>query len=132
MTQPFQILVFKLYEQPRLRNWFYTLAFAVFVPTGLRFAILAWEYGDWMDKPLSILAGLIIGITATVTLLRVWVVPPQQTVEPRARTQSVEPPNLPPNATQIYTDAKLLAARNREIARGAAALGPTRGWPFRR
>ena len=132
MTQPFQILVFKLYEQPRLRNWFYTLAFAVFVPTGLRFAILAWEYGDWIDKPLSILAGLIIGITVTVTLPRVWTVPPRQTVESRARTQTIEPPILRPNASEIYAAARRLAARNREIARGAAALGSTRGWPFRR
>ncbi len=132
MTQPFQILVFKLYEQPRLRNRFYTLAFAIFVSTGLRFAILAWEYGDWMDKPLSILAGLIIGITVTVTLPRVWTVPPRQTVESRARTQTIEPPILRPNASEIYAAARRLAARNREIARGAAALGSTRGWPFRR
>src|SRR5580658_6335942 len=101
MTQPFQILVFKLYEQPRLRNWFYTFAFAIFVSTGLRFAILAWEYGDWIDKPLSIFAGLIIGISAMVTLLRVWTVPPRQTVESRARTQTVEPPILTLNASQI-------------------------------
>lgn len=75
MTQPFQKLVFTFYEQSRLRNWFYTLAFAIFVPTGFRFAILAWEHGDWIDKPLSILAGLAIGVTAAVTLLRVWAVP---------------------------------------------------------
>src|ERR1700735_1779231 len=61
--------------------------------------ILAWEYGDWMDKPLSILAGLIIGVTAMVTLLRVWTVPPQRTVESRARTQTIEPPTLPPDAS---------------------------------
>ncbi|MGP0072336.1 MAG: hypothetical protein ACLPWF_10425 [Bryobacteraceae bacterium] len=108
------------------------MAFAIFVSTGLRFAILAWEYGDWMDKPLSILAGLIIGITVTVTLPRVWTVPPRQTVESRARTQTIEPPILRPNASEIYAAARRLAARNREIARGAAALGSTRGWPFRR
>jgi hypothetical protein len=130
MTQAFQVLVFKLYEQPCWRNWFYTFAFAIFVPTGLRFAILAWEYGDWIDKPLSIFAGFIIGITAIVTLLRVWTVPPRQTVEPRVRTQTVEPPILPPNASQIYAAARCLAARNREIARGAAALGPTRRGPL--
>ena len=132
MTEPFQILVFKLYELPRLRNWFYTLAFAIFVPTGLRFAILAWEYGDWIDKPLSILAGLIIGITATVTLQRLWTEPPQQTVESGARTQTVEPSILAASASGIYPVAKRLAGRNREIARGAAALAPTRQWPFRR
>jgi hypothetical protein len=56
MVQLVPKLLFTLYEQRHLRNWFYTVAFAIFVPTGFRFAILAWEYGDWFDKPLSILA----------------------------------------------------------------------------
>jgi hypothetical protein len=81
MTQPLRNFIFTLYEQRGLRNWFYTVAFAIFVPTGFRFAILAWEYGDWFDKPLSIVAGLLIGMTSAVTLVRVWTVPPSQTFE---------------------------------------------------
>lgn len=123
-------LFFKLYEQQRFRNWFYTLAFAVFVPTGFRFAILAWEYGDWFDKPLSIIAGLLIGITTVVTLVRVWTVPPRQTVGTEPETEILEKAAGPLNASQMYAAAKLQAARNREIARGAAALGATHGWPF--
>jgi hypothetical protein len=130
MTQPFQKFVFTFYEQPRLRNWFYTLAFAVFVPTGFRFAMLAWEYGDWFDKPLSIFAGLIIGVTAVVTLLRVWAVPPRRTMPRPARSEAPEAGAEPLNASQLHAAAVFLAARNREIARGAAALGSTRGWPF--
>lgn len=130
MTQPFQKFVFTFYEQPRLRNWFYTLAFAVFVPTGLRFGMLAWEYGDWFDKPLSILAGLIIGVTAVVTLWRVWVVPPRRTMQRPVRNLAPETEAAPVNASELHAAALYLAARNREIARGAAALGSTRGWPF--
>ena len=33
-----QLSVFRLYERPRLRNWFYTVAFGIFVPIGYRFA----------------------------------------------------------------------------------------------
>ena len=130
MGQPFQSFVFTLYEKRGLRNWFYTLAFAIFVPTGFRFAILAWEYGHWFDKPLSIVAGLLIGITAVVTLLRIWTVPPLRTVEANAETEAVEADASPPSASQIYAAARREAAQNREIARGAAALGSTHGWPF--
>jgi hypothetical protein len=75
MSQPLHTFVFTFYEQRRLRNWFYIFAFAIFVPTRLRFARLAWEYGDWFDKPLSILAGALIRITTLVMLLRIWTVP---------------------------------------------------------
>jgi hypothetical protein len=126
MTHPLQDAVFTLYEQRRLRNWFYTVAFAIFVPTGFRFAILAWEYGDWFDKPLSIVAGLLIGITAAVTLVRVWTVAPSQTSESKAAKEEV----APPIASQLCDAGKQQAAHNREIARGAAALGSTHRWPF--
>jgi hypothetical protein len=129
MGQPLQNFVFTFYEQRRLRNWSYTLASAVFVPAGLRFAILAWEYGDWWDKPLSILAGLLIGLIAVVTLLRFWAVPPRQTVDAKG-PEPVDTAALKPDASQVHAAARLLAARNREIARGAAALGSTRRWPF--
>ena len=130
MAQPFQNVVFALYERRALRNWFYTLAFAIFVPTGFRFAFLAWEYGDWFDRPLSIFAGLLIGITAVVTLLRIWTVPPRQTVEANAKNAIVETAVSPPSASHMYAAARRQASQNREIARGAAALGPPHGWPF--
>jgi hypothetical protein len=130
MSQPFHTFVFTFYEQRPLRNWFFTLAFAIFVPTGFRFATLAWEYGDWFDKPLSILAGILIGITTVVTLLRIWTVPPQQTVEVTVKSEIVKTDASPPSASQIYAAARRQAAQNREVSRGAAALGSTHGWPF--
>jgi hypothetical protein len=36
----------------------------------------------------------------------------------------------PPTTSQICDAAKQQAAHNREIARGVAALGSTRQWPF--
>ena len=132
MTELLRKFIFTLYERPGIRNWFYTVAFAIFVPTGFRFATLAWDYGDWFDKPLSILAGLAIGITTVVTLLRIWTVAPRQTLQEESVTQSaVETPHLP-NASEIYAAARLRAARNREIARGAAALGSPRRGPYGR
>ena len=86
MGQPFQNFIFTPHEQPRLRNWLYTTALAIFVPTGFRFAILAWEYGEWFDKPLSIFAGIFIGVSAVVTLLRIWTVPPRQTLASQRRS----------------------------------------------
>jgi hypothetical protein len=131
MIQMFQRPIFRLYEQPRIRNWFYTLAFAIFVPTGLRFAMLAWEYGDWFDKPLSIISGIIIGITAVVTLLRVWQVPPRKTVAAGPATGSLDTSlTVIPSTTEILAAAKGQAAQNRRMAKEAAALGSSRGWPF--
>ena len=129
MVLAFEKFIFSLYEQPRLRKWFYTLAFAIFVPTGFRFATLAWEFGDWFDKPLSIIAGIVIGITALVTLLRFWKVPPRKTLNSGAavKTESVPVPPMP-GAAEILAAVKGQAAQNRRIARDAAALGSTRGW----
>jgi hypothetical protein len=131
MRQLVQKLIFTFYEQRYLRNWFYTLAFAIFVPTGFRFAILAWEYGDWFDKPLSILAGLLIGITATVTLLRIWTVPPTQTVGADAGGKTMQSAGSSSSVSQMFEAARQQAAHNHEIARGAAALGSTRQWTFK-
>lgn len=130
MTLPFQKFVFTLYEQRHVRNWFYTLAFAIFLPTGLRFAILAWEFGDWFDKPLSVFAGLIIGCTAVVTLLRLWTVPPKQTLAAAVGMEIAEPAPPALNTSEIHQAAKWQAAHNRGIARGAAALGPSSRWPL--
>ncbi len=120
--QRLRAFVFGLYEQARLRNWFYTIAFAIFVPTGFRFATLAWEYGDWFDRPLAVVAGAFIGLTAFVTLLRVWHVEPKQTMVP-AREEPLRV--SAPVRTDVLAAAKSQAARNRQYAREAASLGST-------
>ena len=119
----FREYIFSLYEQPGLRNWFYTLAFAIAVPVGLRFAMLAWEVGDWFDKPLAVIAGAFIGAAAFVTLLRVWKVPPRKTI-----TASPEPVAHPAEILHpdVVARVRYLAARNRQMARDAASLGSTR------
>jgi hypothetical protein len=123
----FQIFVFGLYERPRLRNWFYTLAFAIFVPVGYRFAALAWRYGSWFDKPLAVVAGLVIGITTLVTLMRVWHVPPQQTLIPEGPRESPTPVRTRSIADEIMAAARRRAAVNRDLAMNAGALGSTTG-----
>ncbi|HEX3743029.1 MAG TPA: hypothetical protein VHW09_03840 [Bryobacteraceae bacterium] len=119
--------VFRLYEQRTLRNWFYTIAFAIFVPIGYRFADLAWRYGSWIDKPLAIVAGFFIGVATVVTLLRIWHVPPTQTaasVEPPA---VVSPQPVRSVADEVRAAARSRAARNRDLALHAAALGSSTG-----
>ncbi len=121
----FREYIFRLYEQPRLRNWFYTLAFAIFVPVGFRFATLAWEFGDWFDKPLAVIAGAFIGATAFVTLLRIWKVPPRRTVPSPGPEPKFEATKTL-KSSNVYSTARYLAARNRQMARDAASLGSTR------
>jgi hypothetical protein len=118
-----QLSVFRLYERPRLRNWFYTVAFGIFVPTGYRFAVLAWRYGAPIDKPLAIIAGVLIGIAAVVTLMRIWHVPPRQIVT-RAEPEPVVT-QKPVNhvADDLMAATRGRAAQNRDLARHAAALG---------
>jgi hypothetical protein len=117
-----QLFVFRLYERRNLRNWFYTVAFAVFVPVGYRFAGLAWEYGSWYDKPLAVIAGLLIGIATVVTLLRIWHVPPKQVVTQPAPLPSVTPHNSQV-ADEMMATIRQRAALNRDLASHAAALG---------
>lgn len=125
-----QLSVFQLYERPRLRNWFYTVAFGIFVPVGYRFAALAWRYGDPIDKPLAIIAGLFIGIATVVTLMRIWHVPPRQIVT-RAEPERLEA-RQPVNhvADDLMAAARGRAAYHRDLARHAAALGSSvrTGW----
>ena len=122
--------LFSLYERPVLRNWFYTLAFAIFVPVGYRFAILAWRFGGEFDRLMTIVGGTVVGVTTVVTLLRVWAIPPRQTVDQIACPghQDVRA-DLRPSADEILLAFKKTSARSREIARGARALGSTRTWP---
>lgn len=131
MSQSVQRPIFTLYEQWRIRNWSYAVAFAIFVPTGLRFAILAWKYGDWFDKPLSVIAGAVIGVIAGIMLLRVRPEPPQKTATAAAGPAIADAPAAAiPNASGLIAAARGQAAQNRRIAREAAALGSSRGWPF--
>jgi hypothetical protein len=122
-----QLSVFRLYERPRLRNWFYTVAFGIFVPVGYRFAALAWRYGSPIDKPLAILAGAFIGVATVVTLMRIWHVPPKQTV-PIAEPEPVAVPK-PANhaADDLMAAARSRAAHTRDLALHAAALGSSIG-----
>jgi hypothetical protein len=122
-------VVFSLYERPLLRNWFYTFAFAVFVPVGFRFALLAWEFGGEFDRLMAVIAGVAVGGTTVVTLLRIWAVPPRQTI-----TQELAPEKhdyraeLKPDASAIVAMVKARSAQNRQIAQGAKALGSARPW----
>lgn len=120
-----RLLVFRLFERRLLRDWFYTVAFIIFVPVGLRFAILAWEYGDWFDKPLSVIAGMFIGVTAMVTLLRFWNVPPQQVVTAEAPHAFAAEEPVHSHADEYIEAVRYRAASNRAIAHDAGALGST-------
>jgi hypothetical protein len=117
-----QVFVFRLYEKRELRNWFYTIAFAIFVPVGYRFADLAWRNGSWYDKPLAVIGGLFIGLATIVTLMRIWRVPPRQVVTPVAESPAVEP-RTRSVADQMIAMMRSRAAHNRDLALGAAALG---------
>jgi len=125
-----QVSVFRLYEQRELRNWFYTVAFAIFVPVGYRFAELAWRYGSWYDKPLAVIAGLLIGLATIVTLMRIWRVPPKQVVTPIAESPAAEPPSNVV-AEDIVAVIRSRAAHNRDLALYAAALGSSIHKPWR-
>ncbi len=126
-----QLSVFRLYERPRLRNWFYTVAFSIFVPIGYRFADLAWRYGSPIDKPLAVLAGVFIGIATVVTLMRIWHVPPRQIVtgaEPEP-VAVVAPQPVRQSADDLIAAVRSHAARNRDMAKHAAALGSSQATP---
>jgi hypothetical protein len=121
--------VFSLYERPLLRNWFYTLAFAIFVPVGLRFALLAWDFGGEYDRVMAVIAGLAVGITTVVTLLRIWAVPPSQTVPMIAAPKPHEDSPRKVDGSEILAAIRASSARNRQFAQGARALGSSRGFP---
>jgi hypothetical protein len=127
MIRSIRRTVFSLYERRLLRNWLYTFAFAIFVPVGFRFAILAWRFGGFFDKLMTIVGGLVVGITTAVTLLRIWAVPPRQTVNHGSDTvREAARADFRPSAEEILMAVRGRSARNREIAKGARALGSTR------
>jgi hypothetical protein len=128
----FRTLVFRLFEKRSLRDWFYTIAFFIFVPVGYRFAALAWQYGSWIDKPLAVIAGAFIGITTVVTLLRFWHVPPQQVVTPFIPEVTKAPKPSSSLADQYMAAAHRRAAENRAMAMSAGALGSTMGHSWHR
>ena len=119
--------LFSLYEQKSLRNWAYTFAFAIFVPVGFRFALLAWDYGNEYDRVMAIVAGLAVGATAAITLLRIWAVPPKQTVvgKPEVRV-AVTHVESRIDAAELIGAARACSMRNRQMAKGARALGTPR------
>ena len=125
-----QVFVFRFYEQRELRNWFYTVAFAIFVPVGYHFADLAWRYGSWYDKPLAVIAGLFIGLATIVTLMRIWRVPPKQVVTPIVESPAAVPPSIPV-ADDIVAVIRSRAAHNRDLALYASALGSSVRKPWR-
>lgn len=118
-----QLSVFRLYERPCLRNWFYTVAFGIFVPIGYRFAALAWRYGAPIDRPLAILAGIFIGIAAVVTLMRIWHVPPRQIVTRAEPEPVVAQKAVTQVADDLMAATRARAAYHRDLAKHAAALG---------
>jgi hypothetical protein len=124
-----QKVIFSLYERPLLRNWFYTFAFAVFVPVGLRFALLAWEFGGEYDRVMAVIAGLAVGCTTVVTLLRIWSVPPLQTIvqDPVLEKHELHAESRL-DASEVVAMSRAYSARNRQMARGAKALGSPRTW----
>ena len=120
-------IVFSLYERPVIRNWFYTVAFAIFVPVGWRFATLAWRYGGDVDRMLTFIGGMTVGITAVVTLLRIWTVAPRKTVvEDKATETPGVSAHVSPSTSEMLAAARESSARNRQIALGARALGSPR------
>jgi hypothetical protein len=123
-------VIFSLYEKQLLRNWFYTFAFAIFVPVGFRFALLAWEFGGEFDKTLAVIAGIAVGVTTVVTLVRIWAVPPRKTIEPDTVAEPhADIPDQKPDAAEILAMINACSARNRYIAHGAQALGAPRRLP---
>jgi len=127
MFNRIQKLIFSLYERPLLRNWFYTVAFGLFVPVGLRFAMLAWEFGGEYDRFMAVIAGVAVGVTTIVTLLRIWAVPPSKTVIPiQASAPLKQQAEAKPDAAEILAALRASSARNRQIAQGARALGSIR------
>lgn len=119
--------VFSLYEQRMVRNWFYTLAFGVFVPVGCRFAFLAWEFGGDFDRVMTVIAGLLVGITTVVTLMRIWAVPPSRTLVPSTLGEESGLDQDPkPDSSEIMAALRAYSARNRQLAVGARALGTPR------
>ena len=122
-----QLSIFRFYERRRLRNWFYTVAFSIFVPIGYRFAALAWRYGAPIDKPLAIIAGFFIGIATVVTLVRIWHVPPRQIVTRVEPLPVVAAQPVNRLANDLIAAARQRAAYNRDMAMHAAALGSSTG-----
>jgi hypothetical protein len=130
MLKSIREYVFSLYERPLLRNWFYTFSFAIFVPVGFRFAVLAWKYGAEFDRLMTIVGGLAAGITAVVTLLRIWNVAPRRTMTaPPHEAHHARHAEAAPSGAEIMATVRGYSARNRQIAQGARALGLPGKWP---
>ena len=123
----FRTLVFQLFKQRGLRYWFYIAAFFIFVPVGYRFAALAWRNSSWVEKPLAVIAGFVVGIAAVVTRMVFRHVASQQVDTPAVPhfAATSTPANSPAN--EFAAAVRRRAAENRVIATGAGALGSTMG-----
>ncbi len=115
--------IFQVWENSKLRNWAYTLAFLLIVPVGGRFSWFAWQHGNGLDRFLVIVTGLVMGALASVTLYRFWQVLP-------VATSPEKPVDFPPMSEEfdVLSDLDRSNVHNRLIARDAAALG----WPAQR
>ena len=127
MLEKIRTHLFSLYEQRLLRNWAYTFAFAIFVPVGFRFSLLAWDYGNEYDRVMAIVAGLAAGATAAITLLRIWAVPPKQTIVSTPKVATIaQDAYTRVDAAEIIASVRACSMRNRQMALGARALGTPR------
>jgi len=118
--------LFYLYERRLLRNWVYTLAFAIFVPVGFRFALLAWDFGNGFDRVMAVIAGLAVGFTMIMTLVRIWAVAPKQTLAPESGSVTETSQTTGVDATELIAAVRACSIRNQQLARGARALGTPR------
>ncbi len=116
-------ILFAFYENWLARNWTYTIGFAVIVPIGGRFSYLSWKYGTPFDRVMAVIGGVVIGFLAVMTLWRFWVVRPVNTTGSESEVPVPEPRVA--MAEGYVEGIRGLQQFDRELARGAAALGST-------
>ena len=124
--------IFRFWENRKARNWGLTIGFLLVVTIGGRFASLAWRYGGAFDQVAVVLAGGMIGVISTVVLLRIWLIPPMQTL-PSEEPRVVPIVRHTPAGPEFVAASELAhrrGARIRRLARDAAALGPVKRAPF--
>lgn len=117
--------VFAFYEQWAFRNWAFTIAFLIVVPVGGRFAYLAWLYGSSFDHFMVITGGGVMGVISCIILLRFWTVGPVQTLATFSRPEAEELQRKI-DVAGYFENVRTKTETNRDLARGAAALGSSR------
>ncbi len=125
--------VFGFWEHRKARNWGLTLGFVLVLLVGGRFAGFAWTYGTVADQIAVVAAGTVIGMISLVVLLRIWLVPPVQTL-PAEEVHRVPTAQIHQPAGPDFLAASQLAqrrsGRTRRLGKEAAALGPIKRRPF--